>query len=224
MDVTLQGVDLYAVLDVSVTATDAEIKKAYRDKCFIHHPDHGGNEVEFATLSLAYNKLIDPDERAYFDRTGQIKEQSNLEKDAWGLLGSIFKGMVEREGPHIFQTDVIENMSQQVKKPIGEGKTRIRQRKAKIEVLNKIKEKLTRDLDTPPVFETAIDEEIQQAERDIADAEDAMELAEMAINLLPKYKFAHTFQSTWENKESALSSYNPTTVHRPKECNGRDDY
>ncbi|MBK6642677.1 MAG: J domain-containing protein [Bacteroidetes bacterium] len=62
---------LYEILNISSTATLAEIKKAYRQLCKMHHPDknQGSTESEnlFKEINAAYQVLID-----------QILEQSMI--------------------------------------------------------------------------------------------------------------------------------------------------
>ncbi|MFE4197775.1 J domain-containing protein [Paenarthrobacter sp. NPDC056912] len=58
----------YQVLRVSVTATDKEIKVAYRRAARKAHPDHGGEAEIFRRVTLAYETLIDPKRRAEYDR------------------------------------------------------------------------------------------------------------------------------------------------------------
>jgi DnaJ-class molecular chaperone len=65
----------YDVLGVEQTATEAEIRKAYRALAKRHHPDLNPGKAEaaerFKTISAAYSLLSDPDKRARFDR-GEI--------------------------------------------------------------------------------------------------------------------------------------------------------
>lgn len=58
----------YQILRVSVTATDKEIKVAYRKAARKAHPDHGGDPEAFRQITLAYETLIDPKRRAEYDR------------------------------------------------------------------------------------------------------------------------------------------------------------
>jgi len=66
--------DYYTVLGVSQDASDAELKKAYRQLAMQFHPDRNPGdkkaEERFKELSEAYGVLSDPDKRAHYDRFG----------------------------------------------------------------------------------------------------------------------------------------------------------
>ena len=56
--------DPYKVLGVSATATEQEIKRAYRAMASKYHPDHGGDAWVFEQIRIAYEQLIkDPSVR-----------------------------------------------------------------------------------------------------------------------------------------------------------------
>ncbi|MGY5317851.1 J domain-containing protein [Neomicrococcus lactis] len=59
----------YRVLGVSVTASDSEIKSAYRRKVRETHPDLGGNSAEFDQVRRAFEVLSDASARASYDRS-----------------------------------------------------------------------------------------------------------------------------------------------------------
>ena len=69
--------DPYSVLGVSKKATDADIKKAFRNLAKKHHPDTHANDPKavkaFQEISGAYDILGDKDKRARYDR-GEIDE------------------------------------------------------------------------------------------------------------------------------------------------------
>lgn len=59
--------DHYKTLGVEKTATQDEIKKAFRKLAMQHHPDHGGDTKKFAEITAAYETLGNPQKRQEYD-------------------------------------------------------------------------------------------------------------------------------------------------------------
>jgi DnaJ family protein A protein 2 len=59
--------DYYSTLGVTETASDDEIKKAYKKLAMKHHPDRGGDTTTFQSISQAYDTLCDPHKRSQYD-------------------------------------------------------------------------------------------------------------------------------------------------------------
>ena len=72
-------VDYYELLSVSRTASDQEIKTAYRKLAMQYHPDRNPNnpeaEEKFKACSEAYGVLSDAEKRAAYDRYGHAAFQ-----------------------------------------------------------------------------------------------------------------------------------------------------
>ena len=69
--------DLYAILGVASTATVDDIKKAYKKKALLYHPDRNAgateekkaeNEAIFKTINQAYEILVDKEKKALYDQ------------------------------------------------------------------------------------------------------------------------------------------------------------
>ncbi|EXJ89782.1 hypothetical protein A1O3_02849 [Capronia epimyces CBS 606.96] len=74
--------DYYDLLGVDRTASDDEIKKAYRRKALELHPDRNYGNVEhattlFAEIQSAYEVLSDPQERAWYDSHRDVLLREN---------------------------------------------------------------------------------------------------------------------------------------------------
>ncbi|MCA1605259.1 MAG: molecular chaperone DnaJ [Acidobacteria bacterium] len=82
--------DYYEVLGVSRTATDQELKSAYRAMAQRYHPDKNQNdpssEEKFKELGEAYRVLADADQRQRYDRFGHAGVSSGA-GPTWGAPG-----------------------------------------------------------------------------------------------------------------------------------------
>jgi curved DNA-binding protein CbpA len=81
----VKNMEYYDLLGVSEKFTEAELKKAFRICCKIHHPDNNkGKEKEagdiFAQVKEAYDTLKDPEKRKEYDRKGKVKKEGNIEE------------------------------------------------------------------------------------------------------------------------------------------------
>ena len=73
----------YDILGVSKSASDVEIKKAYRKLAHQYHPDKkGGDEAKFKEVNEAYQVLGDQQKRSQYDQFG-----SNFSQSGGGFSG-----------------------------------------------------------------------------------------------------------------------------------------
>lgn len=61
----------YTILEVEKSASEKEIKTAFRKLAHKHHPDKGGDEKKFKEINEAYQTLSSKEKRAQYDRFGQ---------------------------------------------------------------------------------------------------------------------------------------------------------
>ncbi len=79
-----KGRDFYAILGVEKTASQGQIKQAYRKAAIKYHPDKNpGNEEaaeKFKELSTAYAVLSDPNKKRQYDLHGEDGSLTELGK------------------------------------------------------------------------------------------------------------------------------------------------
>jgi molecular chaperone DnaJ len=89
--------DYYEVLGIDRSASDDEVKKAFRKLAFKYHPDHNREDSaheSFKEINEAYEVLSDREKRAVYDRYGHTGAESSFGQGFEGMdisgFGDIF--------------------------------------------------------------------------------------------------------------------------------------
>ncbi|MBK5211943.1 MAG: DnaJ domain-containing protein [Coriobacteriia bacterium] len=96
----------YDVLGVGKTASQDEIKKAFRKLARKHHPDAGGSEEKFKQINEAYEVLSDTKKRSQYDQYGQYFGEKGPppgygQSSAGGSQGGGFGGYSTQGGQQV---------------------------------------------------------------------------------------------------------------------------
>ena len=83
--------ELYTILEIPKSATDDEIKKAYKKAALKHHPDRNPNNPEatakFQEVGKAFATLSDPQKRQRYDQFGVIDGENDGPGGGGGMPG-----------------------------------------------------------------------------------------------------------------------------------------
>lgn len=101
----MTGEDLYQMLGLEKTASQAEIKKAYYKLALQWHPDRNPAPeatAKFQALQRVYDVLSDPQKRQVYDRTGSLQDCEDL------VQGDNFQELYEafREALKVTEDDI----------------------------------------------------------------------------------------------------------------------
>ena len=81
--------DLYEVLRLTKSASESEVKRAYRKKSLEVHPDRAAEAdkatatEKFQCLSRVYTVLSDQDKRALYDESGEVDDDVVVQERDW---------------------------------------------------------------------------------------------------------------------------------------------
>jgi len=97
------GKDYYATLGIAKTATEEEIKKAYKKQALKWHPDRNINnkdqaDAKFKEIGEAYEVLSDPQKRTIYDQYGEEGLKGGIPTGGMGGEGA------QQGGPFKFST------------------------------------------------------------------------------------------------------------------------
>lgn len=88
----------YEVLGLDKSATDEDIRKAYRSLALLHHPDKGGSDEYFKTVNEAYEVLKDKDKRKiYDDFTNCVGDESYTFNELLIMIFSVVMNFMQKQ-------------------------------------------------------------------------------------------------------------------------------
>lgn len=177
--------DLYEILGVGKDASEEEIKKAYRQKSLIKHPDRGGDKDEFKLIALAFEVLSDSDRKKAYDDGKGTEKENRTHSEIIALVHQLFVQAVvsDRKHPMAHVKSSIDKMRSDQKIELN----RATQMKAKLEKRLRDfqgKNEKSTNQSSVSLLASFIRQEIQNAKTFIESSEEKIDLFTAALTLL----------------------------------------
>jgi curved DNA-binding protein CbpA len=138
-------IDLYQLLGLKRAATREDVRKAYRRKAKVSHPDSGGSVEAFNALTRAHEVLSDDRRRARYDETGEIEtaRPDNFDGSAIEIIAQKL-GLVIHAEQDLTMLDVGAVIEQSIREDIVMRKQTIAGQKQAIERAARLRARVKR--------------------------------------------------------------------------------
>ena len=190
--------NFYELLGVDQSATEKEIKRAYRKKSAAAHPDVGGSEEEFKKLLAAYETLVDPEKRAFYDEHGeQVDEAPNMPEEILSEVMNVYLEKRNYDRRNILK-DSREHLDAAIKKQEADLKN-ISGRVGKAKKLLEVFEAANKNTDNPVGLLATVEvlkEHVETTTNELLEAEYVSNSIKEARSLLSSLGYEPWQQST----------------------------
>ncbi len=183
--------DPYATLGLQRSATQAQVKKAFRNASKRAHPDHGGKADEFHKVKRAHLVLSDPAARARFDATGEMPSEAatNPDQPALTIIAGMIGGLIDQIDEDIFTADLVAVMRHHLQQGVAAHEKNIAGLEKRIARAERLKGRFSTKGDQPNLIESVIAARLVEYSRAI----DANRLGAVhgkrAVEILADYVF-----------------------------------
>ena len=135
----------YAALGVPKDASTADVRRAYRKRSKSVHPDVGGSSAAFQAVNRALLVLSDPEARAHYDKTGEVKDKApdNADQVAWGVIAGMLAAILQEDADPM-RVDVVAAMARHLDKEITTGQTHLRKHQESLARAKKMQSRFRR--------------------------------------------------------------------------------
>jgi len=184
-------IDLYRLLGVKRGATKEEVRKAYRRKAKISHPDKGGSAEAFSALTVAHEVLSDERRREKYDATGEIEtaKPNNFDGSAVEVIAQKL-GLIIYAETELSELDIGTLIEQSIRDDIARRQASIAEQSRAIERTAKLRARVKRKAEGGDnMLARVLDWHERSSKDHIKKNEEAVSSMERALEILEGYLF-----------------------------------
>lgn len=183
---------LYSALGVEPSASNAEVRRAYRKKAKAAHPDVGGDPEEFHILSTAVAILTDPDRRARYDETGDMQggasKPESIDQRALQIIAAAFEAVLQSD-KDMETSNVVELMVGAISGGRHQGRIDIANVTNRIARLRKALNRFSGKGRVPAQMEQIIERSIEKFTAELRSIEDRLKPLDLALEMLSAVEY-----------------------------------
>lgn len=184
---------LYVILGVSKSATDKEIKAAYRKLAMRWHPDRNAGSVEaeekFKKIKEAYEVLSDAVRRAHFDTTGDYKQATAKDDELTRTFITLFQSILQNLGTRALHVDIVDSLRKELRRQDSQRLSNIENLKGQLDFKVKVRDKFTYKGEGNPLLIEVLQTEISNSELQIAQLEGYAEMGKRMLEMCDEYSY-----------------------------------
>ncbi|MGZ5849872.1 MAG: J domain-containing protein [Methyloceanibacter sp.] len=184
-------IDLYRLLGIKRGATKEEVRKAYRRKAKVTHPDSGGSAEAFSALTTAHEVLSDARRREKYDTTGEIEpaKPNNFDGSAVEVIAQKL-GLIIHAEHELTELDIGVLIEQAIREDIARRQASITEQSRAIERAAKLRARVRRKAQgADNMLARVLDWHERSAKDHIKKNEEAVSSMERALEILDGYAF-----------------------------------
>ena len=184
-------IDLYKLLGLKRGASKAEVRKAYRRKAKVSHPDKGGSAEAFSALATAHDVLSDERRRERYDATGEIvaAKPDNADVAAIEIIAQKL-GLIIHSEHDVSALGIGEMIEQAIREDIARRQAGIADHNRAIERAARLRARVKRKADgADNTLARVLDWHERSAKDLIKKSEDAVSSMERALEILDGHSF-----------------------------------
>lgn len=187
--------DLYDIIGVPKTASQDDIKRAYRDKAMLAHPDkQGGSTSDMLALNRAYECLGDPERRALYDETGHDDFQT-IEREARSAVINAVSQVIDQVGPEHDVLGIVRGALKDIRDKLDGKRSDVEDRvkklqkhKGRVTVKSKKRGRKHDRTAEENLFDQVVDSKIATLEQTLATIKRGVQVHTEALKILEAYE------------------------------------